>query len=65
MEQKNRPAYRAFLVRFWQESDDVWRGTVEDPHTGRRHAFAEVEPLLDFLRNQVRPENSPKQETHL
>jgi hypothetical protein len=58
MREEQRPTYRAFLVRFWQEGDTVWRGTVEDPHTGQRHAFADIEPLLDFLRQQVRPESS-------
>lgn len=62
MQEETRHTYRAFLVRFWQEGEDVWRGMVEDPHSGQRHAFADVEQLLDFLRQQVRPAESARGE---
>ncbi len=58
MQAEKQPTYRAYLVRFWQEGDAVWRGTVEDPHSGQRHAFADVEQLLDFLRRQVGPDDA-------
>ncbi|HRQ42578.1 MAG TPA: hypothetical protein PLD25_32075 [Chloroflexota bacterium] len=45
--------YLAYLVRLWHEGQGVWRSTLENPHNGERHAFADVEALLVFLRRQT------------
>lgn len=45
--------YLAYLLRLWHEGEGIWRGTMENPHTGERHAFADVESLLAFLRQQT------------
>jgi hypothetical protein len=45
--------YRAFLVRLWavsQGDEVVWRGTVQDAHTGARMAFADLAGLCEFLK---------------
>lgn len=50
-------SYQAYLIRLWQEDDHTWRATLENPHTGERQAFADVEMLLTFIRNQVKDHN--------
>ncbi len=55
--EKPNPTYLAFLVRLWREGDDTWRGTLEDPHSGQRHAFAEVDELLAYIREQTQSDN--------
>lgn len=48
--------YRAFLVRFWQETTtQPWRAVVIDPHTQEQRAFATLEAMLEFLARQARP----------
>lgn len=59
---QTQPAYRAFLVRLWQESENNWRATLEDPHTGQRRAFADVDTLLAYIRAQVGPEAAVEKE---
>ena len=49
--------YLAFLLRVWQANSDdetVWRASLEDPHTGERHAFASLEALYTFLGTETR-----------
>jgi hypothetical protein len=52
-------AYVAYLLRLWRVvSDDgahspVWRASVEDPHTGQRRGFADLDRLYDFLRQET------------
>lgn len=48
--------YLSYLVRLWAvDSEDkrVWRASAESPHTGERHAFADLSLLLDFLEEQT------------
>ncbi len=56
--------YVAYLIRLWREGPGVWRGMLEDPQTGERHYFQDVDQLLAFLRNQVKEsdEAAPEQE---
>ncbi len=51
--QAQRPTYIAYMLRLWREDATTWRGTLENPHTGERHAFATAEALFLFLRAQV------------
>jgi hypothetical protein len=47
-----QPGYLAYLLRLWQVNDDgkpVWRASLESPHTGERHGFANLEMLFAFL----------------
>jgi hypothetical protein len=49
--------YLAYLLRLWQIKDAgklVWRASLEDPHTGERQGFANLEALIDFLWGQIR-----------
>ena len=49
--------YYAYLLRLWQVRTDgevVWRASIEDPHTGERHGFADLDRLYEFLEEQTR-----------
>ena len=48
------PAYRSYLLRLWEERSEqpamvTWRCSLEDPHTGQRHGFANLEALMEWL----------------
>jgi hypothetical protein len=48
--------YLAYLVRLWTVHDNgdlVWRASVENAHTGERHAFADLADLFDFLQTEI------------
>jgi hypothetical protein len=46
-------AYIAYMLRLWQAGSrdgmPVWRASLENPHTGERLAFGDVEGLFAFL----------------
>ncbi len=47
-----RPRYFAYLLRLWQVATNgevVWRVSIEDPHTGERRGFANLDRLFEFL----------------
>ena len=42
----------SFLLRLWQvesQSIPVWRASLEDPATGERKGFADMEALMQYL----------------
>jgi len=47
--------YLAYLLRLWRDSDleNVWRASVESPHTGESRGFARLDDLFGFLRQQT------------
>jgi len=53
------PSYRTFLIRCWEERSqdptlsNVWRFSLEDPHTGRRRGFPSLEDVVTFLRREL------------
>jgi hypothetical protein len=57
------PRYQAYLLRFWQEQrqntalPEIWRFSLEDPHTGHRQGFATLEALFNFLQTKLKDEN--------
>lgn len=53
--------YIAYLIRLWREGPGVWRGMLEDPRTGARVYFKDVDELLAFLREQVKQKNGLNQ----
>lgn len=57
MKNEPTPNYLAYLVRLWRENETNWRGTLENPHTGQRYAFASIEELLSFLKQQTSDHN--------
>ena len=62
------PRYRAYLLRFWEERGQqgdlspVWRFSLEDPYTGERYGFANLEEMVTFLRCLL--ENAGKKTRH-
>jgi hypothetical protein len=51
-----RRHYLAYLLRLWQvhsEGELIWRASLESPHTGERHGFANLEALFAFLEEQI------------
>jgi hypothetical protein len=54
------PRYRAYLLRLWEESREnprlpgTWRFSLEDPHTGERQGFADLEALVEFLQHEMK-----------
>jgi hypothetical protein len=51
-----RPGYLAYLLRMWQVNDggnSVWRASLESPHTGERHGFANLELLFAYLEEKT------------
>jgi hypothetical protein len=51
-----QPGYLAYMLRMWRvdtEEGTVWRASVESPHTGERHGFANLELLFAFLEEKT------------
>lgn len=51
-----RPAYLSYLLRLWRApdgADQPWRASLEDPLTGERKGFADLEALCAFLHSQI------------
>ena len=57
MKPTNDPArYRAYLLRLWRigESEPtMWRVSIEDPRTGQRRDFPDLESLFVFLEEPI------------
>ena len=57
------PCYRVYLLRSWEvrgaDSDGpvTWRFSLEDPQTGERQGFADLESLVAFLRTRTVQQN--------
>jgi hypothetical protein len=53
------PHLRAYLLRFWKVSSmgshqaPIWRFSLEDPHTGDKLGFADLEALFAFLQAEL------------
>ena len=47
------PTYLSYMLRLWQagsrDGKSVWRASLENPHTGERQAFGDMEALVAFL----------------
>lgn len=50
-------SYLSFLLRLWLVDDDgkpEWRASLEDPRTGNRHGFANIDDLARYLERHTR-----------
>ena len=57
--------YLAYLLRIWQVDEAgklVWRASLENPHTGERQGFLNLDTLIAFLWEQIR-DRQPEGET--
>lgn len=51
-----RRRYLAYMLRLWEAGSDGnldWRASLESPHTGERHGFANLEALFGFLEEKM------------
>lgn len=59
-----RRGYLAYLLRLWQTGDSqppAWRVSLEDPRSGQRLGFGDLESAFVFLREQIhKQEEAPK-----
>jgi hypothetical protein len=53
------PIYRSFVLTLWQEhgrgssEPSVWRFRLDDPRTGQRRGFADLEALVAALEREM------------
>ena len=50
------PPYVSYLLLLWQETGgetSCWRASLQDPQTGQRVGFADLENLFSFLRRKT------------
>ncbi len=47
------PRYQAYLLRCWADAPGSWRFSMEDPHTGERRGFADLNALMAFIQDSV------------
>jgi hypothetical protein len=53
------PRYRSYLLRFWEarsrrpEKQATWRFSLEDPQTGKKRGFPDLEALVEFLQSEL------------
>ena len=53
---KKQLHYLSYLLRLWPASRDTeatWHASLENPHTGQRLGFANLEDLLQFLKEEI------------
>ena len=53
---KEQLDYISYLLRMWRangEGKEVWRASLENPHTGERLGFASLDKLFAFLQQQT------------
>jgi hypothetical protein len=56
------PHYRSYLLAFWEERSQssgapaTWRFSLEDPRTGHRRGFANLEALAAALQQEIADE---------
>lgn len=54
------PRYRIYMLRFWESHPQwlggttVWRFSLEDPTSGVRRGFSDLEGLVTFLQAEMR-----------
>ncbi len=54
-EPQDQHRYFAYLLRMWQTNEgdaSVWHASLENPHTGERLGFADLDRLCTFLKDQ-------------
>jgi hypothetical protein len=48
----NKEKYRAYMLRLWHVKGmgrSGWRASLEDPHSGEKLGFPNIEALIDYL----------------
>jgi len=53
--------YKAYLLRLWREGEDGdWRAILEDAHSDSRRGFANLETLIEHLRELTEAGKHPE-----
>jgi hypothetical protein len=53
------------MLRYWEVRSDtpdcapVWRFSLEDPHSGDKFGFADLQALVEFLEAELASSSSP------
>ena len=65
MKPSDKPADYSFILRLWQiqgeeiqgarEEQWLWRASLDDPQTGDRVGFTNLEALFNYIREKARP----------
>lgn len=53
---RNKNRYLSFMLRLWSgftEGSSGWRASLEDPETGERQGFADMQQLFVYLRERT------------
>lgn len=45
--------YRILLLTIWQEDEETWRFLLEDPRSGERKGYAELDLLVEGLKQVI------------
>lgn len=58
---ENKPTYLAFLLKVWpvvskSGQGSPWRASLENPYTGERQGFQDLDTLMSFLKTLIREE---------
>lgn len=65
------PRYCSYLLRCWEERPanegqlNVWRYSLEEPGTGRRHGFASLVALVGFLEGRALSQNTGEKQARV
>jgi hypothetical protein len=65
VEGRDPDPYRSYLLRLWREERQgvqVWRASLQSVQTGERLAFASLEALCDFLKQETRTDQATARE---
>ena len=66
--QARLPIYKSYLLRYWQERQPLphsacpWRFSLDDPLTGERAGFANLEAMFRYLEEQLKRERDTTEE---
>ncbi len=53
---KKEPRHLAFLIKLWQvrsEGQMVWRGSLDDAHSGEKKGFGDPASIFAFLQEKL------------
>ena len=56
MNEANERSYQSYLLRIWRTGsygERTWHCMLENPHTGQRHGFGDLDALCAFLQRDI------------
>ena len=50
----SRDTYHAMMLRLWRDDHaKQWRASIQDPHTGEKRRFANIEQFCAYLHSKL------------